>query len=266
MTFNILVDNKKVEAKCTLQDRELISNAKYFCDVPANASNAKQISIEPDFKFDFQDNVTLVGITPFANMYLDDIQNLDDSYDYISESNIYVIEHSKKIQYNKNNFNISGIMFNSQADFISKNFDLLIYLISGNKTQINVQCSFVDIKEVNKDYYYTLNCESFENFEGLLQTAIAFIDNDILVIYFDNYTESEIDINRDENEDIDTYRYSYENKRRPTIILLTSIIIVVLISCLVIFVFLKKRKNKDKEENQISDSTVIKIAKIANST
>jgi len=153
VTFNILVDDEKLKAKCSLQDRELISNAKYYCDVPTNSTDIKQISVEPDFHFDYQDNVTFVGITPFANMFKDNIQKVDDSYDYISGSNIYVIEHSKRIKYNKNNFNISGIMFNLNADFTSKNFDLLIYLISGNRTQINVQCSFADINKVNKDYY-----------------------------------------------------------------------------------------------------------------
>ena len=265
MTFNVLVDDEKLEAKCTLEDRELITNAKYFCEVPTNSKDIKQITVEPNFNFDIQDNVTLVGITPFANMYKDKILNLDDKYDYIADSNIYVIEHSKRIQFNKKNFNISGVMFNSKGEFTSKDFDLLIYLISGNKTQINIQCSFAYVKENNNNYYYDLNCTSDEILEGLLQTAIAFIDNDIFVIYFDNLPESEIeiDINEDENKSEDTYRYSYKDKRKLTLILLCVFIPLGILSACVIFFVLylrKRKKEKEKEKIEGTESTRVELS------
>ena len=238
----------------------MISNEIYYCEVPNNSTDIKQISVEPDFHFDYQDNVTFVGITPFANIYKDNIQNVDDSYDYISDSNIYVLEVSKKIKYNKNNFNISGVMLNLNANFTSKNFDLLIYRISGNRTQMNVQCSFADVIEVNINYYYTLSCSSDYIFDGLLQTAIAFIDNDILIIYFDNFTESGIDINKDENRTIDTYRYRYEDTNKFTVILLSVLIPTVLLFCFIVFITIKRRSKKEKQNEEIYDSTNIKIA------
>ena len=261
VSFNILVDNEQVEAKCTLQDRELITNAKYLCEVPFNKTNIEKISINPDFHFDNQENVTLVGITPFATMYMDDIQNIGDNYDYISDANIYVIEHSQKVKYNKNNFNISGIMFNSKADFTSKNFDLLIYLSSGNKTQVNVSCSFADVKEVSENSYYTVSCMSDDDLEGQLQTAIAFIDDDILVIYFDNSTESEIDINTNEEEKAYNYRY-YKNKETKVgkIVLAIVLPLAFVLALVITFVLIKRRTIITKPKNVEDDSINMELA------
>jgi len=325
VTFNVLVDNEKVEAKCTLQDRELLSNAKYFCEIPTNSTDIKQISIEPDFKFDIQDNVTIVGITPFANMYMDNIQNIDPIYNYISDSNIYVIENSTKLTYNNNNINISGIMFNSKAEFTTKNFDLLItitkqianekkpailklrsekvrliskkssstvgqvvnigenqknlditgskrrlgkllvvsrYLSSENKTQKNLQCSFDDVKEVNNNYHYTLNCSSNEILKGELQNGIAFIDKDILVVHFDNSTESEIEINTDEAQKTHNYKYYKKNKTKKSTIILSIILplTILLVSILTaIFVVRKIGKKNVEIRNEIANSTQIKL-------
>ena len=262
VTFNVLVDNEKLEAKCTLQDRELLSNAKYLCEIPTNSTDIQQISIEPDFKFDIQDNVNIVGITPFAKMYMDNIQNIDPKYNYISDSNIYVIENATKIEYGNNNINISGTMFNSQADFTTNNFDLLIYLNLGNKTQINIQCSFGDIEEVSKNYYYTLNCNSDEILEGDLRNAIAFIDNDILVVYFNNSTASEIEINTDEPQNIFNHKYYSNNKTKKSVIILSTILPIAFLLAIVlttIFVVRKIGKKNVEQRNEADNRTQIKL-------
>jgi len=95
--------------------------------------------------------------------------------------------------------------------------------------------------------------------EGLLQTAIAFIDNDILVIYFDNSTESIIDINKVENRNMDTYRYRHEDKNKLTVILLSGLIPCVLLFCLVFFIIIKRKRKKEKQRDKNFDSAIIKI-------
>ena len=53
-----------------------------------------QIQIKPEFNFGTQSNVGLAGITPFANQFMNDVQNADDSYGIMLNSTVYIIQHS----------------------------------------------------------------------------------------------------------------------------------------------------------------------------
>ena len=81
---------KESEANCTRQNSLYDSKYQYLCEVYENTKNIKQIRIEPEFYFVNQNNVTLVGITPFAKQFMNNVQNADDKYDIISNSTIYI--------------------------------------------------------------------------------------------------------------------------------------------------------------------------------
>lgn len=61
----------------------------------------------PDFYFLSQENAILVAITPFSNMFMDNIQKLDEKYDILSNSIIYILDNSTFMKYELL-FNISG--------------------------------------------------------------------------------------------------------------------------------------------------------------
>ena len=57
---------------------------------------------------------------------------------------------------------------------------------SESNLQAEINCSFTDIKLKN----YSLNCRINEGMKGDFQTAISFLDDDILVIHNESYYES----------------------------------------------------------------------------
>ena len=203
MKFSLLVEYysllrrlERFEGDCILQNREINSKAQYLCVIQVDTSNIKKISVLPDFNFVSQNNVKLIGITPFAHMFMNEIQNIGDKFNNISESNIYVLDHSIVKKYQKNLFNISGVINGIQPNFTIKDLSLMIYTDSGNKTESEVNCIISDIIEKN----YALSCMSYEIIEGNLQSAISFIDNDVLVVNFDENNESKIILNINETK------------------------------------------------------------------
>ena len=65
----------------------------------------------------------------------------------------------------------------------------MINLDSENNLQAEINCTFTDIKLKN----YSLNCRINKDMKGDFQTAISFIDDNILITYFDSYYESTIE-------------------------------------------------------------------------
>ena len=169
------------EGVCALQET-VQSKVQYSCEVQANTSNIKQIQIEPDFNFGSQNNVSLVGITPLANMFMDNLQNVGGNFDKLSNSTIYILDHSLYIPINENSFNISGIMSNPQPTFGKTDLVLMINTnSSGSKNGTEANCTITDISGSN----YTLNCRSNEYSQLDLQSAFSFVGDDILLINFD---------------------------------------------------------------------------------
>ena len=59
------------------------------------------------------------------------------------------------------------------------------------KTEVEVQCNISNITRNN----YILNCKANETFQGEIQSAVSFIDNDdILLLNFANINDSIINI------------------------------------------------------------------------
>ena len=164
------------DSVCTLQNS---NNGKlqYKCEVQSDTSNIKQITIEPNFNFEGQ-NVNLAGTTPLAEQYQDNIINVNE-LNYLKESTVNILDHSKYRKEDTNSFTISGVMSDPQPSFGKT--DLNLQLKEGNK-EINASCTITDIQEKN----YILSCNSDEEInQENLESGYSKIDNNIILVVFD---------------------------------------------------------------------------------
>mgnify|MGYP006873202324 CR=1 FL=1 len=56
---------KELEGNCNLKNINEDSKSQYYCIVEICTANIKQIKINPEFNFISQENIALIGITPF---------------------------------------------------------------------------------------------------------------------------------------------------------------------------------------------------------
>ena len=193
------------ESVCTLQGSGSESKLQYKCEVQADTpNNIKQISIQPNFNFEGQ-NVNLAGTTSLADNYMDKIQNAND-LNYLSNSNIYILDHSIYEKGSGNSFSLSGEISDPQPTF-AKN-DLILQISSEGNKEINVSCTINNVSGKN----YTLNCSPDENINSNdLQSAYSNINNDILLVNIDK------DNSTNTPEETDTakngLRYYYKNSQ-----------------------------------------------------
>ncbi len=119
--------------------------------------------------------------------------------------------------------------------------------IENEVNQAELNCSIVDIIDNN----YTLNCKretANTNYE--LQNAISYIDDEILLINFDEGAKSNISF-----ESTNIYRrYSISNKSGSLnaggIIAIILAIIVAIIALIAAFIFLRKDNTKIKNRGE----------------
>ena len=174
------------EGNCTLQGNGMGSNIKYLCKMELDNSNIKNIQIT-NFIFDPKDNINLI-ITPLAKMIMNNVQDAN-KYNYLSDAEIYFLEHCSMNRYQKRLLNISGEIQDSKFTIKTKDIILMIYHDSENDSMGEIDCTFTDKKLKN----YTLNCRVNEGMINIFQAAISFFDDNILILYFDSYNESIID-------------------------------------------------------------------------
>ena len=191
------------ESVCTLQGSGSESKLQYKCEVQADTpNNIKQISIQPNFNFEGQ-KVNLAGTTSLADNYMDKIQNAND-LNYLSNSNIYILDHSIYEKGSGNSFSLSGEISDPQPTF-AKN-DLILQISSEGNKEINVSCTINNVSGKN----YTLNCSPDENINSDdLQSAYSNINNDILLVNIDKDNST----NTPEETDTAKNGYNYKNSQ-----------------------------------------------------
>ena len=158
----------------------------YLCQLQSPTSNIKGIKSEPDFNFLSQNNVNLIGITPLAKMFMNNIQNIEDKYNLLLNPNqtIFIIDNSTLYRNGTHQFTISGVMVGNKPKTDLNNKDLIIMTnieSVGDDVKKEINCTVIDITDNN----YTLTCQAKENIEYVLQSSISFIDEGILLINFD---------------------------------------------------------------------------------
>ena len=190
LNIGFKVNYKRTEEEkigiCTLQGKGMSSNAKYLCEIQIDDSNIKNIKIT-NFIFNPQDNINLI-MTPIAKMLMNNVHDIN-KYNYLSGAEIYILDHCIMNIYQKKLLNIFGEIHDSQPTLKTKDIILTINLDSESDSMKELNCEFTDIKLKN----YTLNCIINDGLKGDFQSAISFIDDNILIIYFDSYNESIFD-------------------------------------------------------------------------
>ena len=228
-----LLLSKELEGNCSLKEIYTDSKYEYFCTVETETKNIKQIKLTPKFNFTSQSDVKVIGETPIAKMYMNNLQLIDEKFDQLNNSFIYVLDNCTLEQKNKKIFDISGSMENP-LDKLYKNYNLTIMMNieSTDRSVIEMDCYVANATGSN----YTLSCNSNEIFNADFQSSISFLDNNtILLINFD-YIEY-YNNNSLINTNIDSLSYKHfkknENSGKAVYIIIISLVI-----ALVIFVVL----------------------------
>ena len=243
------------KGNCILEENGISSNGKYLCTVQSDNSNIKNVKILPNLEFDSTDNIIL-HMTPIAKMFINNIQDAKDQFNYLSDAHIYILDYCIQNRYKKNLLNISGEIQDPQPN-LNINMDIVLMINFGSESdsQTEINCTITDIKVKN----YSLNCRVNENIEGNFQTAISFIDDDILITYFDSYNESLI-------YNIKTQggiRYNYNKKNKGINGGAIVAIVLASIACICaligfIIVFGKKKVNQKYRENSTFNAFKLK--------
>ena len=240
----------EIEVNCTLHN--LISSLKYqyLCEVYGNTINIKKISVKPDFKFFLQDNLEMIGISPLAHIYMNNLLIYDEKYDLISKSTIYLMNNSRYDIYDELLFNITGVINGTQPKLENK-LRLMINHLSGQNIEVDeVDCTF---NKIGIDSY-RLNCKANKTIESDLQSAISIIDQGILLINFKNRTDTIIKLEKQ-----NSYQSLFLNEKsglKPGVIVALIIALFVSLSS-IIFIFIYFRKRNKKKQNKSPDNSSI---------
>ena len=226
-----------------------LENVAYRCNATGNVSTVNSIQIEPVFNFSSQD-VKIVGISPIAHTFMDNIQNATGDNDDLLNSNYYILDHAN-ISENKryNIFNISGIISDQKPNFTTN--DLLLKVNAEKDTiEADVNCTIVEINGSN----YTLNCTGEKNILYDLQSAISIIDNDVLIVNFDENATSEIKFGSNWNR----FRREGSSGMSGGIIALIVIVLLVALVAIITLVLLRKKIFR-KQHEDAQESTVYNL-------
>jgi len=248
------------EAVCTLQEtsQEITSKVQYSCLVQADTSNIKQIKIEPNFNFDSQSNVKLVRITPLANMFKVNIQNVGDDFNKLSNSTIYVLDHSIYNKYGNYSFNISGVMNDPQPSFGETDFVLKINKnTSESNKEIEANCTILEITGKN----YTLNCKSNGTSELSLQSAYSFIGDNMLLVNFDGQLTNITNGTGDTDSIIRYTRYNFKRNNGLNAGSIVAIVIVPIFVLAITIVSIYYFRGKKVEVQNESQSSILDLKK-----
>ena len=242
-----ILEEKEID--CYLKKTKSTDIVSYFCETEIKNSNIKKVQIIPNFDFINQNNVTVIGSTPFAKMYINNLQDIDYKYDNLENSIVYILDHSVFDKYSTYTYNITGTMNKEpKSKLKGKNINLLIHLESESKISIESGCIISNNNEIS----YTLNCELNENINGDLQRAISFInDEEILVVNFDN-GNSIITINNPSKK----YFSKSSSKSIKSGAIVAIVLSFVLVSATVIGIIIYLKHKKKYNEINASSMTI----------
>ena len=192
----IYSNNLKFPVQITYSSNQKIS---YLCEVKTETQNINNIKIIPEFNFILQ--TPSVVISPIANTYINNIQNLENQLEI--NSNLYILRHAtiyKGVDYT---FNISGIINEPLPKFQKVDLVLTVNIENENK-ETKINCNVIDINNIN----YIIQCKVNDNKNYTLQNGISIIGDEILLINFDDIKNSTITFNSSENKDVETSKIS----------------------------------------------------------
>ena len=241
---------KEQYTNCTLTNSQ--SMISYICEVQAQTSNIKQIKSESNFNFLSQNNVNLIGITPLAKMFINNIQNIEDKYDILLNPNqtIFIIDNTTLNRNGTHQFTISGMMITNKPKTDLKNKDLILITnieSDGDEVQKELNCTIIDITD-NK---YTLTCLMKENVEHDLQSAVSIIDEGIILINFDMKVHGNESTLYPQTETKVSNKYHYNKSKGLNAGSVIAIILPLLAAVVAVGSIIVCLGNKSKELNHI---------------
>jgi len=199
----------------------------------------------------YQNNITIIGSTPIARMFMNNLQDIDDKYDNLENSFVYILDHSLYNKYSTYIYNITGIIDQEpKSKLENKNINLMINLESESKITTESDCIIDKINESS----YSLNCELKDNINGDLQSAISFInDEEILLVNFDSGYS--IITTNNPYENYFSKKTSSNDFNSGKIVAIILPIVLVLGAIIGIIIYLKNKKNHDKNESSSKTET-----------
>ena len=245
---------QNIQANCEKINEDLL-NVAYSCTVLADVSTIDSIKIESDFIFESQD-VKVIGVSPVANAFMKNVQNATGEYNILFQSYIYILDHSI-ISTNKKNdsFNIIGII--DDVRFNLSNIDLILKINAGKENdtfEADVKCTLININGFN----YTLNCLGEKDILYNLQSAVSFVENDILVVNFDENIASEIIF--DSKSSYRSYSYNKKNKNGLSTGAIVAIVVSFVIIVAIVFTLIALRKKLFRRKPSVTiESTILNL-------
>jgi hypothetical protein len=187
---------------------------------------------------------------------MNNIQLVGDKYDMLSNCNIFVLDNSTCIKYDKLLFNVSGEIDGTQPEIKNSNLSLMINLQSEDVTETEVDCIINNTLENN----YELNCKSMQALDMDLQSALSFMDsNNVLLINFGNVSESIINTEVENKNSKRLFFRKQSGGLKPGVIAAIVIsLIVVLVAIISLVLYIRKQNLKSK--NNSEDSTIRNIS------
>ena len=175
-------------------------------------------------------------------MFMNDIQSIDEKYNKIYNSSVYILDNSTYYKYGKSLFNISGEINDTQPKLENKNLTVMINLASDIKKETEVKCTINNKTRQN----YILNCKANETFESDLQSSVSFIDNgDILLI---NFANNDSIIFVEETKYMRTFfRKNKINNLGAGVIVGLILTLIVVIALVIFFIIYRRKENKKFE-------------------
>ena len=249
------LEEKEVECYLMKKNTTKTNIASFFCETDITNSNIKQVKIIPKFNFIYQNNVTVIGTTPYARMFMNNLQDISDKYDNLENYKLYILDHSVYNKLSTCIYNITGVMNQEpKTKLEGKNINLMINLESEDEIKTESNCTI----SKNNENYYTLNCELRHNTDGDLNAAISFInDEEILVV---NFVDKNLNKNSTIRINIPSEKYFNRNHSKSLktgeIIALILPIVFVLAAIIIFVIYLKKKNNPDKNESTPITDTI----------
>ena len=153
-----------------------------MCMDISKENNKRKILMIPQLNFTQQNNVNLCGISPLYDEVKGNIMwSFTSKYDRLLNDNVYIMKNSKIININQNSLEINGIILDAEPKFGTEYLVIITNLL--NDTRVNIGCNAYQESQTN----YTFKCIWDRNFKIKLDTPVAFIDDEnILLIYFVN--------------------------------------------------------------------------------
>jgi len=246
------------EAECELVESESKGDMyTYSCQAQVQSTqNITSVKIYNQFVFSSGNNSISASCSPFIEPYLDNIQEIGNKFDNLMNSTLYTLENPKISQGDNQNFNISGIINYPKPKFGKVDLNLSVSVEYENKTEEKqLECSIIDITENN----YTLSCIGIKNTNFSLVNAMSVIDDEILIIHFDENENNTILYYSDENKNLFTrgFRNSKSGKIGAGGIVAIIFACAAIIAALILTYLCCKKDKAGEIENK--ESTILNL-------